>query len=182
MDERREHAAQEENRDAQGGAQTVEQATETADQQTETVEQSENAEEGAAEQDAAQPEEGQAQEMAQPEEVGAQEMAQPEEAAADDSAARIAWLSAQLLTAKATAAATALGVKPERVKYAIRLSDLGDIDVTQEDADKRISAAIKQVVNELPELKGGTQGTGTQGAFARQSNVPMSAFERGLLG
>ena len=51
-----------------------------------------------------------------------------------------------------------------------------------EEAAADDSAAIKQVVNELPELKGGTQGTGTQGAFARQSNVPMSAFERGLLG
>lgn len=183
MYEHREHADREETQDAQSGAQTVEQAEGSADQQTGTTEPAENVEvkpeEDASEQDRETVEQGETQTQnaeTEPEENAAQE---PQEA--DDSAARIAWLSAQLLNARATAAATALGVRPERVKYAIRLSDFGGIDVTQEDADRRISAAIKQVVNELPELKGGAQGTGTQGAFARQSNAQPGAFERGLM-
>ena len=116
-------------------------------------------------------------------EAGEGENAEPEQInAAAEADAKIAWLSTELLTAKATAAATALGVRPEKVKYVLRLSELGGIDISDKDADKRISAAVKQVISELPELKGeAANTTGTQGYFARQASVPMTAFERGFM-
>ena len=64
----------------------------------------------------------------------------------------------------------------------LRLSELSGIDISDKDADKRISAAVKQVISELPELKGeAANTTGTQGFFARQASVPMTAFERGFM-
>ena len=116
-------------------------------------------------------------------EAGKGENAEPEQInTAAEADAKIAWLSTELLTAKATAAATALGVRPEKVKYVLRLSELSGIDISDKDADKRISAAVKQVISELPELKGeAANTTGTQGYFARQASVPMTAFERGFM-
>ena len=116
-------------------------------------------------------------------EAGEGENAEPEQInTAAEADAKIAWLSTELLTAKATAAATALGVRPEKVKYVLRLSELSGIDISDKDADKRISAAVKQVISELPELKGeAANTTGTQGYFARQASVPMTAFERGFM-
>lgn len=116
-------------------------------------------------------------------EAGEGESAAPEQInTAAEADAKIAWLSTELLTAKATAAATALGVRPEKVKYVLKLSELSGIDISDKDAYKRISAAVKQVISELPELKGeAANTTGTQGYFARQASVPMTAFERGFM-
>ncbi len=101
----------------------------------------------------------------------------------DDLNARVGWLTTQLLTAKATAAAQALGVPPEKAKYALRLADLSQIDVTGEDADKQIGAAMGQVVKDLPELIAKpSQTTGTPGMFPKQTIQPPSPFERGLSG
>jgi|SRR5690625_1519462 len=64
----------------------------------------------------------------------------------------------RLISAEAKVQAVALGVKPERVEYALRLADLSDVDMDDDgnpDA-AAIKAALDVVLNDLPELKGTT--------------------------
>jgi hypothetical protein len=88
----------------------------------------------------------------------------------------------RLLGSMAEAAALKLGVRPERMKHALRLADLSGIDSAAEDAAAKIDAAVKAVLDELPELAGGAQGTGSPGAFQRQREPQKSPFEKGLEG
>ena len=74
----------------------------------------------------------------------------------------ISRANARILTAEAKSAAAAAGIKPERLDYAVKLADLGEIEVDDDGKvdTKAIAAAIKQVVTDLPELMGGTAGAG----------------------
>lgn len=68
----------------------------------------------------------------------------------------------KIVTAEAKAAAIELGVKPEKVKYLLKLADLNDIDIDDEgevDA-KTLQAALNEVLNDMPELKGTVQSKG----------------------
>ena len=89
------------------------------------------------------------------------------------------------LDAEARAAAAGLGIKADRVRYAVRLADLSGIDLTKEGAAEKVSAAIGKVLEALPELRGGA-GTGSVGNHPRQQQTPEEAalaeFRRGLKG
>lgn len=95
---------------------------------------------------------------------------------------RITDMRTALLTAKAEAKAAALGVKPERLKYALRMAELAGIDPMADDADGKIGEKLQAIVTDMPELIGGG-GTGSSGAFRRQGTKPEEdAFTRGLKG
>lgn len=71
----------------------------------------------------------------------------------------------RIIAAEAKVLAVSLGVKPERVAYALKLADLSAVEVDENgdpDADA-IKAAIEAVINDLPELKG-TQGPSRSGS------------------
>src|SRR5690606_10229090 len=64
----------------------------------------------------------------------------------------------RIIQAEAKAQALALGVRPERLEYVLRLADLSDVavgdDVEPDEAATR--AALEKVLNDLPELRGAT--------------------------
>ena len=62
----------------------------------------------------------------------------------------------RIIEAEAKVQAVALGIKPERVAYALRLADLSGVEVDDNgnpDTDA-IKAALEAVLKDLPELKG----------------------------
>jgi len=69
---------------------------------------------------------------------------------------REASANARTIKAEAKALAASLGVKPERINYAVRLADLSGIEVDDdgEPDTKAIKSALEQVTKDLPELKG----------------------------
>ena len=56
----------------------------------------------------------------------------------------------------AQAAASALGIKPERVAYALKLADLSGVKVEDDMAvdQQAVTDALKKVLDDLPELAG----------------------------
>ncbi len=85
----------------------------------------------------------------------------------------------QLLLARAESAAVQAGIRPDRIKQAVRLADLGGIDPLAEDAENQIAAHVRTVCDGMPELLTAT-GTGATGAFARKSQAAPDPFERGF--
>lgn len=80
-------------------------------------------------------------------------------AADDGTAAKIAAANQKLVQAEAKAVALTLGVKSDRVAYAVRMADLSKIDVDDElgvDNDA-VKKAIEQVLKDIPELKPTTE-------------------------
>jgi hypothetical protein len=72
----------------------------------------------------------------------------------------IANLRARLVAAEAKAAASALGVKPERLDYAGKLADLDAAGNDEGEVDRSVVAeAVKAVVADVPELAAATPGT-----------------------
>lgn len=69
--------------------------------------------------------------------------------------------NARMVAAEAKAAAIALGVKPDKVTYLLKLADLSAIEPAEDGSIdvKAVNAAIETVLKDLPELKG---STGTQ--------------------
>ncbi len=65
-------------------------------------------------------------------------------------------------TAEAKAQALALGVKPEKVTYLLKLADLDSVEVSEggEVDQNALKGAIETVLKDLPELKGATAGNG----------------------
>lgn len=60
----------------------------------------------------------------------------------------------RVIAAEAKAQAVALGIKPERIRYALRLADLAEVEVGDDgepDANA-IKAALEAVLKDLPEL------------------------------
>lgn len=71
----------------------------------------------------------------------------------------------RLINAEARVQAVTLGIKPERVSYALKLADLSGVEVDENgnpDA-AAIKSALEAVLNDLPELKG-TQAPGKSGS------------------
>jgi len=60
----------------------------------------------------------------------------------------------RIIQAEAKAQALALGVRPERIEYALRLADLSEVDVGDDGEPDvaAIKAALEKVLNDLPEL------------------------------
>lgn len=90
-----------------------------------------------------------------------------EKAEAESNAqARIDAANNRAKKAEAKAVAAELGVKPERIQYAVRLIDLDDIEVDEngEPDSEAIKAALSQVTTDMPELIGGKTSTGAGGS------------------
>lgn len=69
------------------------------------------------------------------------------------------------INAAATTRAATLGIKPERIAYALRLADLSGVEVTDgKPDDAAIKTALEKVVEDLPELK--SAGGGSTGSSA----------------
>lgn len=73
----------------------------------------------------------------------------------DGSAAKIAAANQKLVQSEAKSVALSLGVKPDRVAYAVRMADLSKIDVDDELGvdGEALKKAIEQVLKDIPELK-----------------------------
>lgn len=77
-----------------------------------------------------------------------------------DQAARLekenAELKGLLLDTKAQLTELTMGVNPDRVPYVLRLASLEGIDPGLSGADEAISAAVTEVLNQIPEWTGGS--------------------------
>jgi len=78
-----------------------------------------------------------------------------DKSADDGSAAKIAAANQKLVQSEAKAVALSLGVKSDRVAYAVRMADLSKIDVDDELGvdGEALKKAIEQVLKDIPELK-----------------------------
>ena len=67
------------------------------------------------------------------------------------------------IRAEARVQAAALGVRPERLDYVLRLLDLSEIEVGEDGTPDAgaIKQAVEQLLRDLPELKGSTGSVGT---------------------
>lgn len=78
----------------------------------------------------------------------------------------------RLINAEARVQAVTLGIKPERIAYALKLADLSGVEVDEQgnpDA-AAIKSALEAVLNDLPELKG-TQGPSRSGSEFNGGNT-----------
>lgn len=82
----------------------------------------------------------------------------------------------RLKAAEAQVAALKLGVPPERVGYITRLADTADLDPDAEDFAAKVAAAVKQVLTDIPELKGQNIDLGSPGSHARKT--PQTATDK----
>lgn len=84
----------------------------------------------------------------------------------DDGAEKLSKANAHLVKSEAKAAAIAVGVKPEKVPYVVKLADLDGIDVDEDDGPdtEAIKKAIDKVLKDMPELKA-AQETGKGAGF-----------------
>lgn len=69
---------------------------------------------------------------------------------------RVSAAKQAVLHLSAQAAASALGIKPERVAYALKLADLSGVKVEDDMAvdQQAVTDALKKVLDDLPELAG----------------------------
>lgn len=108
----------------------------------------------------------------------AERLAAEKQEAEKKAADAVARAHATLITAEAKSAAAAAGVKPERLDYAVKLADLSQVEVDEDgNVDTQaIAAAIKQVLNDLPELLGGPQDTkgGSEFTSTNPGDKPLS--------
>lgn len=86
----------------------------------------------------------------------------------------------RLIHAEARVQAVTLGIKPERIAYALKLADLSGVEVDEQgnpDA-AAIKSALEAVLNDLPELKGtvvpGKSGSEFQGGGGSVDRNPWS--------
>ena len=76
------------------------------------------------------------------------------QAAADAAQKRVDEANNRVKVAEAKAVAAGLGIKAERIPYAVKLADLSDVDVSDDgepDTDA-IKTAMEQVTKDIPEL------------------------------
>jgi hypothetical protein len=123
--------------------------------------------------------------MEGPEEGGAAgETADSADAAGGAEAPEAVWrrraegYAVRAVFSEARAAAAVMGVPENRLDHAAKLCELSGIDPEDEGARARIAEAVRAVLRELPELRGGV-GTG---AAASPRKARRDAFERGFLG
>lgn len=100
------------------------------------------------------------------EQMSAEERLKAEKEEAERRAQEVqAAANQRLINAEARVQAVTLGIKPERIAYALKLADLSGVEVDgQGNPDAAaIKAALEAVLNDLPELKG-TQAPGKSGS------------------
>lgn len=73
----------------------------------------------------------------------------------------IAQANTRIISSEARVQAVGLGIKPERVDYAVRLADLKAVTVDKDGKvdDAAVKATLEKVLKDLPELKQTTDGS-----------------------
>lgn len=113
-----------------------------------------------------------------------QQAQQPSQLPKDDSEEKIAKVNQKLVTAEAKTAAIAAGTKPDRVDYVVRLADLSQVDVDEDDGPDTdaIKKAVDKVLKDMPEFKaasddGKNTGSGFQiGADGSQLGIQKQSL------
>jgi hypothetical protein len=88
------------------------------------------------------------------------------DAAKKQSEDAISQANQRAIRAEAKAQATDLGIKADRIAYALKLADLSDVEVGDdgEPDSAAIKAALEAVLADLPELKGAATNVGGNGS------------------
>lgn len=88
------------------------------------------------------------------------------ERAKSESKSALERANARIVQAEAKAVALSLGIKSERVPYALRMADLSDVDVSDEGEpdEAAIKKALETVLKDIPELKAETTTASNGGA------------------
>ena len=77
--------------------------------------------------------------------------------------------------------ALSLGVAPERADAVRRLADLEGVDLNGEQAAQQVEAAVRRVLEEVPELAGAAAlTTGSVGSHPRALSRPADPFLKGF--
>lgn len=104
-----------------------------------------------------------------------------EKAEADKkAAAALTTANQRAVAAEARVQAVALGIKPERIPYALKLVDMTTITVDDagEPDSKALTAALEKVLTDMPELKAETQATSGGADFGngqrREGDKPLT--------
>lgn len=86
----------------------------------------------------------------------------------------------RIVQAEAKAQALALGVRPERLEYALRLADLSEVEVGDdgEPDAAAIKAALEKVLNDLPELRGATAPAKSGSEFQGGGTVDRNPWSK----
>ena len=111
--------------------------------------------------------------------------AEPEAPAEPDPAEALrsenASLRERLLGMALRLSALSLGVAPERVDAVRRLADLEGVDLNGEQAAQQVEAAVRRVLEEVPELAGAAAlTTGSVGGHPRALSRPADPFLKGF--
>lgn len=93
---------------------------------------------------------------------------------------RVSAAKQAVLRLSAQAAASALGIKPERVAYALKLADLSGVKVEDDMAvdQQAVTDALKKVLDDLPELAGTVVPTPAANPPVAGGNVETVAPEK----
>ena len=92
-----------------------------------------------------------------------------------------ASLRERLLGMALRLSALSLGVAPERADAVRRLANLEGIDLNGEQAAQQVEAAVRRVLEEVPELAGGAAlTTGSVGSHPRALSRPADPFLKGF--
>ena len=97
-----------------------------------------------------------------------------------DYKAQAADYAAKAINAEARSALSALGVPAAKLGMAVKLAELGGIDINDKDASDKIAAAAQKVLELVPEFKGGA-GTGATLPTSRNPKA-LDDFQRGYMG
>lgn len=101
---------------------------------------------------------------------------------------RVSAANKRVIRAEASVQAAQLGIKPERIKHALKLADLSAIEVGDdgEPDGKAIKSALEAVLKEMPELKGASDAAsrsgGTFNGNSGNGNADMNALIRRAAG
>ena len=111
--------------------------------------------------------------------------AEPEVSAETDPAEALrsenASLRERLLGMALRLSALSLGVAPERADAVRRLANLEGVDLNGEQAAQQVEAAVRRVLEEVPELAGGAAlTTGSVGSHPRALSRPADPFLKGF--
>lgn len=88
----------------------------------------------------------------------------------------------RLISAEAKSAAASLGIKPERLTYALRLADLNGIEVDDDgNVDTgEVEKRIRRVIEDVPELKGAPGSVGGGSNPGKTNNEPQGSMNDAL--
>ena len=86
----------------------------------------------------------------------------------------------RIIQAEAKAQSLALGVRPERLEYVLRLADLSEVEVGDDGEPDvaAIKAALEKVLNDLPELRGATAPAKSGSEFQGGGTVDRNPWSK----